>query len=404
MILFRQVPTAVIQMWEESMMGVRARRYVAVVFTAAAMVSSFVHAAGPQAADNLKICFGEKHAAMLKPDGMVWTWGQNDMGQLGTGTNAPSTAPVKVVNLANVTAIACGASFTLALRSDGTVMGWGQNLMGQLGNRTKVNTPYPVQTLDIADVEQIAAGKTHAVALLKNGMVMGWGSNIYGQVGDGAQKPTLSPVRLFGDLKGIQMISARGEHSLALAADGTVWSWGLNKSGQLGIGVKSDIALPSQVIGLFNVYAAKAGGQHSVAVKEDGTVWAWGMDNNGQTGIGVGGAWGTGIVLPAPVFYLKDVTAIFVCGNSTFAQRKDWTVWAWGNNSAGQLCLGSKTDVPWPLQVNAATGVQSIICSDAQTIFMKNDGTMFGCGDNSAGLLGDKIKGQSSIPVKLTLE
>lgn len=384
-------------------MGIRAWRYV-VVFFLAAFFPCFAHAVGPQAADNLKICFGEKHAAMLKPDGSVWAWGQNDRGQLGTGTNTPSSVPVKVINLENVTAIACGADFTLALRNDGSVMGWGQNLMGQLGNRTKVGTPYPVQVLDIGEVEQIAAGQAHAVALLKNGMVMGWGSNIYAQVGDGGQKPVLSPARLFGDLKGIKMLSARGDHTIALAADGTVWAWGLNKSGQLGTGVKSDTALPSQVVGLFNVVSAKAGGQHSVAVKEDGTVWAWGLDRNGQIGISGGGTWGTGVPLPAPVFYLKDVTTIFTCGNSTFAQRKDWTVWAWGSNAAGQLCLGTKTDVLWPLQVSAATGVQSIICSDTQTILVKNDGTLFGCGDNSAGLMGDKVKGQTSIPVKLSLE
>lgn len=388
-------------------MRIKTWRYTVAVIVALAMASSYSYGASQYLASETRLCFGGGHAAILKPDGTVWTWGHNEFGQLGTGTMGKDIThtQVKVINLTNVIAVACGAQFTLALKGDGTVMGWGNNQQGQLGNGTKVHQAFPVKALDLEGVVQVVAGTMHGAALLKTGVVKAWGANIWGQVGDGGTKPTLTPVKLYGDLGGIKALATHGDHTLALSTDGTVWAWGLNKHGQVGIGKRSDVVLPSQVQGLFKVHSISAGENHSMAVKDDGSVWGWGSDGKGQLGTGRGDGVGSGqTVLPGPVVYLDDVKDAYVCRNSTFAQRKDGTVWGFGHNGEGQLCIGSEGPVPWPLQVNAATGMTAIICADNGIIFVKGDGSLWGCGEDSYGLLGERIKGHAPLPVKLDLQ
>ena len=98
-----------------------------------------------------------------------------------------------------------------------------------------------------------------------------------------ATKNNSTPVQVSG-LSGVIAIAAGEYHSLALKSNGTVWAWGRNNYGQLGIGTISDKKTPAQVSGLGSVIAIAAGTFHSIAIKSDGTVWSWGINEDGQLG------------------------------------------------------------------------------------------------------------------------
>src|SRR5437016_2390155 len=119
----------------------------------------------------VQVASGYNHHALLREDGSVWTWADNQESQLGDATKLNRAAPGPVPGLTNVTRIVAGGFHTLALRSDGTVWSWGRNAEGQLGDgSTKVRNS-PLQVTGIAGVVAIAAGGYHSLVLKSDGTV-----------------------------------------------------------------------------------------------------------------------------------------------------------------------------------------------------------------------------------------
>ncbi|MHB9095383.1 MAG: RCC1 domain-containing protein, partial [Eubacteriales bacterium] len=172
--------------------------------------------------------------------------------------------PVQVPGMTNIIAIASGYEYCVALKSDGTVWTWGDNGYGQLGDGTRTARYSPVQVADPSDgtlyltgVKTIAAGQNHTIALKNDETVWTWGDNSYGQLGIGAPVSPwykLTPVQVQGPggtgfLTNITAIAGDYDHTLAAKSDGTVWAWGYNGYGQLGNGTTTDSPTPAQVAG-----------------------------------------------------------------------------------------------------------------------------------------------------------
>src|SRR5215210_7760298 len=137
------------------------------------------------------------------------------------------------------------------------------------------------------NAQTIAAGGWHSLVVCTDGSVKAFGENATGELGNGSNTDSNLPVTPTG-LTGIISVSGGGdqleEHSLALKSDGTVWTWGWNVDGQLGIGSNIDKTFPVKVPGLTGVIKIAAGTYHVLALKNDGTVWAWGDNISGQIG------------------------------------------------------------------------------------------------------------------------
>ncbi len=165
---------------------------------------------------------GGYHTVALKTNGMVWAWGWNDYGQLGDGTTGTRLRPVQVSGISNVIAIAAGSSHTVALKTDGMVWAWGGNGKSQLGDGTKgTNRFAPVQVVGLSNVIAIAASSSHTVALKRDGSVWAWGDNASGQLGDGTTTLRMAPVRVMMSdgatpLSGVTAIAAGVGHTLAI--------------------------------------------------------------------------------------------------------------------------------------------------------------------------------------------
>jgi alpha-tubulin suppressor-like RCC1 family protein len=244
--------------------------------------------------------------ALARKDDTVWSWGPNDFGNLGDGTNVTRFAPVQVRNpddpsgfLTGVTAVASTNVSSLALLSDGTVRGWGMNSGGQLCDGTKIDRWRPVPFLDGSDgggrlggITAVAEGVAFSMALRDDGTVWTCGANGSGQLGDGTSTERLTAVQVAG-LTRVVAIAAGNSFGLALLDDGTVRAWGAGASGQLGDGALSSSSVPVQVADpddprgvLGGVVAIAAGGGHALALKNDGRVVAWGLNDVGQLGDG----------------------------------------------------------------------------------------------------------------------
>jgi len=367
------------------------------------------------------IAAGGNSGYALKPDGTVWAWGSNAFGQLGNNSATDSSVPVQVVDstgltgLSGVTAVAGGTNSGYALKADGTVWAWGQNSSGQLGNNSTTDSSVPVQVLDstgstgLSGVTAIAAGTLSGYALKSDGTVWAWGQNSSGQLGNNLTTDSSVPVQVLDStgstgLSGVTAIAGGAGSGYAVKADGSVWAWGSNSSGQLGNNSIIDSHIPVQVSGLTGVMAVAAGGWSGYALKSDGTAWAWGYNSNGQ----LGNNSITDSLVPVQVLDstgstgLSGVTAIAGEYVSGYALKSDGTAWAWGSNAYGQLGNNSITDSSIPVQVSGVTGVTAV--AGNQTGYaLKSDGTVWAWGYNTQGELGNNSTTNSSVPLQVLL-
>src|SRR5262249_10259053 len=241
------------------------------------------------------IAAGTFHSLAVKADGSVWAWGSNSSNQVSP-TGGSSATPLQVVTGAlagtSVVGVAAGASHSLALGANGSVYGWGGNGLHQLGSSTTTPEPNPIAITGLTSIVAIASGTNHNIALASNGAVFTWGDNSSGQIGKGTSGGTQgTPWQVsFSGSPQIVAVAAGGNHCLALQADGSVWTWGQDNSGQLGDGGSLNRTSPYHVTGLSGLKELTGGLSFSMALRADGqpvgAVWTWGANASGQLGDG----------------------------------------------------------------------------------------------------------------------
>lgn len=203
---------------------------------------------------------GASGHALYDSGGTLYSCGSNWNGVLGTGGEASSTTPVAVQGLQgqDVTTVVSSFSNAGALLANGEFYDWGYNAAGQLGDgrmgiRTSSRVPVQVSLPGSAPVTQVAEGGSAAangqtIVMLADGALYAWGSDTYSQLGDGRTRARDTPVQIFPPA-GVTYVAlaSGGNTSYALAADGSVYAWGLGRNGQLGTGSKQTATAPVQV-------------------------------------------------------------------------------------------------------------------------------------------------------------
>ncbi|MCL1884157.1 MAG: hypothetical protein FWF81_10470 [Defluviitaleaceae bacterium] len=224
------------------------------------------------------------------------------------------------------------------------------------------------------------------LALRHDGTVWGWGENSGGQLGLGDSVDRHTPTQI-SNLSNITYISAGGAIGVALRNDGTVWSWG---SGSLGNGASTTRRIPERVTTLPRITAVSAGSQHTAALCADGWVYTWGVNFFGALGDGTT----TTRHFPVQVG-ISGVAAISAGTSHTLALLNSGTVWAWGTNWTGQLGNGSTTRSTEPVRVQGLTDVIDIAAGYTVSVALRNDGTVWTWGNGR--LIPVQIPGLTNI-------
>lgn len=347
--------------------------------------------------------------------GQIYCWGRNDKGQLGDGTNTARHYPTKVQLPAGVFYWAAlsrkgghDGLTNCAIADNGNVYCWGFNDRGQLGNNdagTNQNTPVPVVKPAGRYFTTVYIGKRHNCALADNRELYCWGLNSNRQLGTSAGDkhiPTL--VTKPAGVTGWIQASPGDGHTCAIATNGNTYCWGLNNSGEIGIGnTVSPQATPVLVntsgIGNIKFTSISANQNTTCGLGEDKQGYCWGHNSHGQLGNGTTTqkTLPTLVTLPAGVSHFKFIN---VGGDNACAVGSDGYSYCWGID-LGTGFVGSSTvpklvDLPADHKNTAhLEGYCWNGCSISQA------GSLFCWGDNTKGQLGNGTTTDSQTPVEI---
>ncbi|MEL6251988.1 MAG: HYR domain-containing protein [Bacteroidota bacterium] len=256
----------------------------------------------------------------------------------------------------------------------------------------------------VSPATKLAMGSFHSLAVADDGTLWSWGSNFFGKLGIGSGNSSFnqtSPAQASSSTDW-EAVAAGGNHSLALKTDGTLWAWGFNSSGQLGTGNNTQQNSPVQVGSDTDWAMVRAGANHSMALKTDGTLWAWGVNQNGTLGIGNTNNQNS----PVQVGTDTDWILISAGIQHSAALKSDGTAWAWGANDDGALGIGNTITQNSPVQIGTDTDWASISAggdnADQHTIALKSDGSLWAWGTNDDGELGNgSSSGIATSPIQV---
>jgi|TARA_R110000824_G_scaffold68765_4_gene177495 alpha-tubulin suppressor-like RCC1 family protein len=280
-----------------------------------------------------------------------------------------------------------------------SAMAFGNGDDGQLGlgNTTQYTSPVMIGAKDTWS--KVGAGRRSTIAVKADGTLWTWGRNNYGQLGDGSVTYRCLPTQV-GALEDWAQPSMAFESSGCVKTDGTFWTWGSSTNGVLGNGTGNgnDISSPVQVGSLTDWSLANFGSYHGMAVKTDGTLWAWGANYYGPL------CQGNNTTTSSPVQIGALTTWLTVEGGYGFttAIKTDGTIWAGGRNSHGQLGRGTTSTRETTIgQIGALTTWSKVACTHSSAVAVKTDGTLWGWGRNNNGQLGQGNTTDYSSPVQI---
>ncbi|NLF26692.1 MAG: hypothetical protein GX592_02240 [Clostridiales bacterium] len=358
-------------------------------------------AVGPFAAKIPPVSAGYYTSFAVDARGGVWAWGRSDYGQLGAGDEEKLPAPEKLEGIGAVRQAAAGDYHTLFVTEGGDLYGAGCSYdFNQLGNGTYENASEP--TYIMSGVERAGAGRDISAALLSDGTLWTWGANEQGELGLGHIEKVDAPTQV--SLEGVVDVAVGKRFMAALTGDGSVWMWGSNEYGQLGVGKNFEPGVPARV-NLPGIVSIAAGSAHMAAVDLDGNVWTWGAGSYGQIGTGDM----TNQPTPVKVAGLRDCVEIFAGGETTAARIMGGKLRIWGGyfySTPGEESIEYYDRVRSSYEY---VDIEGLSMGNYHILATDRDGNVYSIGDNSYGQLGVEEGGGNYYyyrwnPIGLNLE
>jgi uncharacterized repeat protein (TIGR02543 family) len=292
--------------------------------------------------------------------------------------------------------IACGEMHTAAIKADGTLWTWGKNSSGQLGNGTNTDSSSPKVVPTGNTWCEVACGYNFTVAVRTDGTLWAWGDNFYHQLGDGTTTNQITPEQIGSD-KNWNYVACGYQHTIAIKTDGSLWAWGRNDDGQLGDGTTINRYLPVPILPKTQWAQVACGAYYTAAVKTDGSLWTWGHGGYGQLGYTTP----TGISSSPGQIGKEHRWSKVACGFShTTAITTDGSLWVCGDNSNGSLGDGTTTNSYSLIPIMAEKTLCNIACGAGHTIAVAKGG-LYVWGYNCDGQLGDGFTINLTVPKQI---
>lgn len=338
---------------------------------------------------------GRWNSAAVKTDGTLWVWGSGASGQLATTIDGWPDLSSPVQTVAGGTdwkSVSCSDwETTAAIKLDGTLWMWGHNSSGQLGDGTAVDKSSPVQTVaGGTDWSEVDVGSYHTAAIKTDGTLWMWGTNTDGQLGIGdivTITSLSSPVQTIAGGTNWKQVSVGDRSTAAVKTDGTLWTWGRNTDGQLGNDTIESTSTPVQTVAGGTTWTqVSMGTAAAAAVKTDGTLWLWGSNFYGTLGTG------DTVSTSSPVQTIAggtDWSQVSIGDLSAAAIKTDGSLWTWGGNWSGMLGNGSTAHTSSPVQTAAGgNNWRQVSVGTNHMIAVKTDDSLWVWGDDGLGVLG----------------
>ena len=296
----------------------------------------------------------QDNSAAIKSNGTLWVWGQDIYGQMGQNVrNINRSSPVQVGSATDWAYVNTGSDSMFAIKNNGTFWVWGSNGNGKLGlNDNLLSRSSPTQVGTDSNWYRVTMGGQGALALKTNGTLWAWGLNSTGQSGTNNLITFSSPIQIGTDTNWLKINKGPGTSDnscIALKNNGTIWMWGDNSQGQLGLNDTLNRSSPVQVGTGYDWNIINAANSGVMTIKTDGTLWGWGV-GSGRLGLN------NTIARSSPIQIGTDNNWYDVSGDqSIFAIRTDGTLWSWGRNLGGALGLNNVIDRSSPVQIGSGT-------------------------------------------------
>jgi alpha-tubulin suppressor-like RCC1 family protein len=296
---------------------------------------------------------GENHACgIAHGTGTIWCWGYNASGQLGVGDLVARDAPVALATPQAALVLAAGYNHVCAIPSDHTLWCWGDNTEGQLGQSDSQGAPnalVPTRVGDDSDWIGVAGGQGHSCGVRAPGTMWCWGRNTASDTGTNPGVEQIrGPAQVGTFTDWTAALDVGQDSSCGIRADGSLWCWGSNVFGQQGVAPESDpVPAPRQVGTDTDWVEVSIDAFSTCAIKTGGSLWCWGRNAEGQLGVGdATDRYTPTDVAPQSQWKQTSVGRFHAC-----ATEADGTVDCMGENSNGQLGLGDTTrrNVPTPV-------------------------------------------------------
>jgi len=364
--------------------------------------------------DAVQIAASGNFTIALLADGTLWSWGNNDFGQLGLGDNTQRATPVMIpdtgVSGDRWISVSAGVNHVMALRDTGELYGWGGNANGRLGtgNTTNQSLPVQVSTTGVSGDSwtKIKAGRSSTVGIRDDGSMWSWGAGTSGQLGNGTATQRTTPTKVSdADISGNTWIyvDIGSHHTLAVRDNGKLYVWGAGNNGRLGLGDNSEQLLPIQLddtnISGDSWVSASAGDGHSLAIRDDGSMWAWGNNSAGRLGLGNSVQRNVPYEVVTTGVSGSAWTTVSAFNTHSAALRDSGELYVWGTNTSGQLGLGDIIMRGIPTRLGSANSdgnnwaALSLGAAALHTTAARDSGSLWSWGSNTHGQLGKGFVG-----------
>lgn len=340
-----------------------------------------------------QISAGRSTTCGVKLDATLWCWGSNASFQLGVPGMPMSATPIQVPG--SWTQVSVGLNHACGLDEMQRLRCWGENTYGQLGDRSSTPQMMP-KTIGMDRWTQVQAGNQATCAIRSDSTLWCWGFNGNGTVGDATNTNRDAPVEIGGQWTKIALVL---QHVCGIRSDGHLRCWGLNSNGQLGDGTTSSRNTPRAVgIDHDDWIDIAVGAKQTCGKRADGTMWCWGGDSVGQIGVSESRA----LVNASPTAMdFERVDAIGLgYAHSCAIVGKLGEISCSGLNSFGQLGMGDGGSRTSPTKIEG-TWDRIVAAGQLSTCGRREDGSLWCWGDNTLGQLGDDIAGPRQVPANI---